>query len=61
MSFPMIHQAPGGFRVQTSAGAYLPGIFINLIMAEKAIARYTAKSKNVQRRGQRKTSPKSKG
>ena len=42
--YPHIEYLQRGMRIRTGKGSYLPGIYLNHIMAEKAIKRHIAMS-----------------
>lgn len=39
-TYPLIEPADRGFRVRTGPGAYLPGIYLKYLLAQKALARH---------------------
>ena len=47
LEFPRIEQIDTGFRVRTSQGSFLPGIYKNFIMAQKHMERYMSQSRTV--------------
>jgi hypothetical protein len=53
LTYPIIEPAARGFRVRVSAGAYLPGIYLNHLVAQKALARHLGRQAEVS--GKRKT------
>jgi hypothetical protein len=42
--YPIYHSVPNGYKVQTSAGSYLPGIFTKFTVAEQAYKKYLGKT-----------------
>jgi len=45
IQYPIYHTVPNGYRVQTSAGAYLPGIYTKFTVAEQAYNKHLGKTK----------------
>jgi hypothetical protein len=43
MEYPIINPIAGGYKVHTSKGASLPGIYLSVGDAEKAIKKYKSK------------------
>ncbi len=54
MEYPFIESTTKGLVVHLSKGAKLPGVYLDYLQANKAIAKYNAKVKNAKRQTKKK-------